>query len=58
MYQFKVLISTTFIRIEDMTDDIWLSHQATWNESFGETERIYDGCHPCLPSHRGVDTPI
>ena len=46
MYQFKVLVSTAFIRTEDMTDDTWLSHQATWYESFGETERIYDKCHP------------
>ena len=29
-----------------MTDDIWLSHKATWYESFGETERVYDGQHP------------
>ena len=46
MYQFKVLVSTAFIRTEDMTDDIWLSHQAIWYESFGKTERIYDKCHP------------
>ena len=36
MYLFKVLVSTAFIRT-DMTDDIWLSHKATWYESFGET---------------------
>ena len=29
-----------------MTDDIWLSHKGTWYESFGETERVYDGQHP------------
>ena len=29
-----------------MTNDIWLSHKATWYESFGETERVYDGQHP------------
>ena len=29
-----------------MTDDIWLSHKATWYERFGETERVYDGQHP------------
>ena len=45
MYLFKVLVSTTFIKI-DMTDDIWLSHKATWYESFGETKRVYDGQHP------------
>ena len=43
MYLFKVLVSTTFIRIEDMTDDTWLSHKATWYESFGEIERVYEG---------------
>ena len=26
-----------------MTDDTWLSHKATWYESFGETERVYEG---------------
>jgi len=29
-----------------MTDDVWLSHKATWYESFGEIERVYDGQHP------------
>ena len=29
-----------------MTDGVWLSHKATWFESFGETERVYDGQHP------------
>ena len=43
MYLFKVLVSTTFIRTEDMTDDIWLSHKATWYESFGEADRVYEG---------------
>ena len=40
---FKVLISIAFVRTEDMTDDTWLSHKATWYESFGETERVYEG---------------
>ena len=40
---FKVLVSIAFIRTEDMTDDIWLSHKATWYESFGETKRVYEG---------------
>ena len=31
-----------------MTNDIWLSHKATWYESFGETEKVYDGQHPYL----------
>ena len=26
-----------------MTNDIWLSHKATWYESFGETKRVYEG---------------
>ena len=26
-----------------MTDDIWLSHKTTWYESFGETNRVYEG---------------
>ena len=43
MYLFKVLVSIAFIRMEDMTDDTWLSHKATWYESFGETERVYEG---------------
>ena len=47
MYLFRVLVSTAFIRI-DITDDVWLSHKATWYESFGETERVYDGQHPYL----------
>ncbi|KAK9988643.1 hypothetical protein SO802_028882 [Lithocarpus litseifolius] len=45
MYLFKVLVSTAFIRT-DITDDVWLSHKATWHESFGEIERVYDGQHP------------
>ena len=43
MYLFKVLVSTTFIRTEDMTDDIWLSNKVTWYESFGEADRVYEG---------------
>ena len=42
IYLFKVLVSIAF------TDDIWLSHIATWYESFGETKRVYDGQHPYL----------
>ena len=44
MYLFKVLVFTAFIKT-DMTDDIWLSHKATWYENFGEIERVYDGHH-------------
>nr|POE91261.1 hypothetical protein CFP56_34583 [Quercus suber] len=43
MYLFKVLVSIAFIRTEDMTDDTWLSHKATWYESFGEADRVYEG---------------
>ena len=39
---FKVLVSTAFIRTEDMTGDIWLSHKATWYESFGNSDRVYE----------------
>ena len=40
MHLFKVLVSTAFIRTEEMTDDTWLSHKATWYESFGEADRV------------------
>ena len=43
MHLFKVLVSTAFIKIEDMTDDTWLSHKARWYESFGEADRVYEG---------------
>ena len=50
MHLFKVLVSTAFIRTDDMTDDIWLSYKATWYESFGEADRVYeanfDGYNP------------
>ena len=42
MYLFKVLVSTSFIRTEDMTGDIWLSHKAKWYESFGNSDRVYE----------------
>ena len=42
MHLFKVLVSTAFIRTEDMTH-IWLFHEATWYESFGEVDRVYEG---------------
>nr|POF24498.1 hypothetical protein CFP56_29523 [Quercus suber] len=32
-----------FIRTEDMTGDKWLSHKATWYESFGNADRVYEG---------------
>ena len=31
-----------------MTNAIWLSNKATWYESYGEAERVYDGHHPYL----------
>ena len=43
MHLFKVLVSTAFIITKDTIDDIWLSHKATWYESFGEIERVYEG---------------
>ena len=41
MYLFKLIVSTAFIITEDMTGDIWLSHKATWYESFGNSDRVY-----------------
>ena len=26
-----------------MTDDIWQSHKATWYESFGDVDKVYEG---------------
>ena len=43
MHLFKILVSTAVIRIEDMTDDTWLSHKATWYKSFGDADRVYEG---------------
>ena len=43
MHLFKLLVSTTFIRIEDMMNDTWLSHKATWYEIFKEADRVYEG---------------
>ena len=43
MYLFKVLVSTAFIRTKDMTGDTWLSHKATWYESFGDADKVYEG---------------
>ena len=42
MHLFKVLVSTTFIITEDMTEDIWLSYKATWYESFGDADKVYE----------------
>ena len=42
MHLFKVLVSTAFIRTEDMTDDTWISHKVTWYESFGDADRVYE----------------
>ena len=43
IHLFKVIVFTAFIRTEDMTYVIWLSHKATWYESFGEVDRVYEG---------------
>nr|POE88701.1 laccase-14 [Quercus suber] len=37
-----VLVSTAFIRTEDMTGDAWLSLKAIWYESFGDADRVYE----------------
>nr|POE81460.1 hypothetical protein CFP56_05957 [Quercus suber] len=42
MHLFKILVSTAFIRTGDMTGDAWLSHKATWYESFGDADRVYE----------------
>ena len=64
MYLFKVLVSIAFIRTEDMTNDTWLSHKATRYESFGETERIYEGIgdrynpYPGLLTNTEIEDPV
>ena len=42
MHLFKVLVFIAFIKTEDMTDDTWLSHKATWYKSFGDANRVYE----------------
>ena len=42
MHLFKVLVSIAFIKTEDMTNDTWLSHKATWYKSFGDADRVYE----------------
>ena len=42
MYLFTILVSTAFIRTEDMTDDTWPSHKKTWYESFRDADRVYE----------------
>ena len=54
MHLFKVLVSTAFIRTEDMTNDIWLSHKAAWYESFGEANRVYEGTFDIYNSYPGL----
>ena len=64
MYLFKVLVSTTFIRTKDIADDIWLSHKATWYESFGEANRVYEGTgdrynpYPGLLTNTETEDPV
>ena len=43
MYLFQVLVSTAFIRTEDMTDDTWLSYKALWYEIFRDIDKVYEG---------------
>ena len=59
MYLFRVLVSTAFIRTY-MTDDVLLSHKATWYENFGEIERVYDGQHlyPRLLINTETEDPV
>ena len=45
IHLFRVLVSTAIIRTEDMTDDTWLSHKATWYESFGDADREIGRAH-------------
>ena len=54
MHLFKVLVSTAFIKTEDMTNDIWLSHKAAWYESFGEADRVYEGAFDRYNSYPGL----
>ena len=54
MHLFKVLVSTTFIRTDEMTDDSWLSHKATWYESFGETDKVYKGTRDIYNPYPGL----
>ena len=64
MHLFKVLVSTAFIITKDMIDDIWLSHKATWYESFGEIERVYEGTfdrynpYPGLIINTKTESPV
>ena len=58
MYLFKVLVSTTFIRIEDMTGDTWLSHKATWYESFGNLDRAYERTRGRYNPYPGESTAV
>ena len=64
MYLFKVLVSTAFIRIEDMTNYIWLSHKAIWYENFGEADIVYEGIgdrynpYPGLLTNTKTEDPV
>ena len=37
-----------------MTDDSWLSHKATWYESFGETDKVYKGTRDIYNPYPGL----
>ena len=64
MHLFKVLVSTAFIRTKNMTDDTWISHKATWYESFGEVDRVYEGTgnrynpYPGLLINKETEDPV
>ena len=54
MYLFNVLVSTAFIRTEDMTGDIWLSHKAKWYESFENSDRVYERTRDIFNPYPGL----
>ena len=47
-----------------MTDDTWISHKATWYESFGEADRVYEGTgdrynpYPGLLINKETEDPV
>ena len=47
-----------------MTDDTWLSHKTTWYESFGDTDRVYEGIrdrynpYPGLLINTEIEDPV
>ena len=45
-----------------MTDESWLSHKATWYESFGDADRVYEGTgdnpYPGLLINTETEDPV